>query len=242
MLKTNLNKVIKLFNIAKCPEFWVPLYKGAPAGTEHLYIFKNICCNFIVDIGANRGQFSLIVRKLFPDACIHSFEPLDNPARIFKTVFDADDDTHFHHYAIGPERNQTTMHISQSDDSSSLLPISRLQNEIFPGTSEIDTTVVDVASLDCFLSVDEINSPALLKLDVQGFELDALRGCERLLSSFDLIYCECSFVELYLGQKMASDIIEWLYNRGFILKGVYNTSYDNQGNSIQADFMFSRIF
>ena len=83
-------------------------------------------------------------------------------------------------------------------------------------------------------------SPALLKLDVQGFEMDALRGCESLLHKFDLIYCECSFIELYTGQKLASDVIAWLAERDFPIKGIYNMSYDSDGVAIQADFLFQR--
>ena len=33
----------------------------------------------------------------------------------------------------------------------------------------------------------------LLKIDVQGFELEVLQGCETIVTNFDYIYCECSF-------------------------------------------------
>ena len=75
---------------------------------------------------------------------------------------------------------------------------------------------------------------------MQGFEWEALRECESLLSKFEWVYCECSFVELYLGQKLAADVIDWLANRGFRLKGMYNPSYDRYGQAIQADFLFWR--
>ena len=77
--------------------------------------------------------------------------------------------------------------------------------------------------------------------DMQGFELEALRGCESLLANFEWIYCECSFVELYSGQKLVADVIDWLSNRGFRLMGMYNPSYDRNGQSIQADFLFRSI-
>jgi hypothetical protein len=55
------------------------------------------------------------------------------------------------------------------------------------------------------------------------------------------VYCECSFVEFYSGQKLAWDIIHWLSGKGFRLDGVFNTSYDSMGQAIQADFLFRRI-
>ena len=98
-----------------------------------------------------------------------------------------------------------------------------------------------VAPLDTVMSEKDIVGPALLKLDVQGCDLDALRGRESLLTKFQWIYCECSFVELYLGQKFAADVIEWLSDRGFRINGIYNPSYDRDGLAIQADFLFQRI-
>jgi hypothetical protein len=132
------------------------------------------------------------------------------------------------------------MHVSGRDDSSSLLEISALQEEVFPGTGEASTITVQVGPLSDFVESPEITRPALLKLDVQGFELQALIGCESLISQFDYVYCECSFVELYSGQALAPDIIRWLDRRHFVLSGVFNTSFDRVGQPIQADLLFRR--
>ena len=132
------------------------------------------------------------------------------------------------------------MHVSARDHSSSLLPITDLQEKVFPGTSEVSTTEVCVAPLEVFVKGAEILGPAMLKLDVQGFEYEALQGCESLLSRFDWVYCECSFVELYAGQKMAADIIAWLRARGLELRGIFNVAYDSGGTAVQGDFLFGR--
>lgn len=79
-----------------------------------------------------------------------------------------------------------------------------------------------------------------MKLDVQGFELEALRGCENMLDRFRYVYCECSFVELYEGQALAHEIIDYLSQHKFKLTGVYNMTYDKRGIAVQADFLFSR--
>ncbi|MHB8311541.1 MAG: FkbM family methyltransferase [Metallibacterium sp.] len=80
----------------------------------------------------------------------------------------------------------------------------------------------------------------MLKLDVQGYELQALRGCETLLEAFAWVYCECSFVELYAGQALADAVIAWLRARGFGLLGAYNMANDRDGRVVQADFLFGR--
>lgn len=109
---------------------------------------------------------------------------------------------------------------------------------VVTGTAEIGTQPVRVARLADRLSEEDIEPRALLKLDVQGFELEALAGCEDLLDRFDWIYAECSFVELYAGQAFADEVISWLRERGFALRGVYNMTYDDSGQAIQADFLF----
>lgn len=214
---------------------------GVAASIEHNFILRNLDCRSVIDIGANRGQFALVARHNFPKAKIISFEPLPQPAALFRRVFAADDETVLHVAAVGPKSEQCSMHVSGRDDSSSLLPISSLQEEIFPGTSEVGKIDVLVAPLDTFIDEYDIITPAMLKLDVQGFELDALRGCESLLSKFEWVYCECSFVELYSGQKLAADVIDWLSNKGFQIKGIYNSTYNNNGQIVQADFIFQYV-
>ncbi len=128
--------------------------------------------------------------------------------------------------------------MSAADDSSSLLPFSPLQERLFPGTEEIRTEIVNVGPLSDYVKSEQIVPPAMLKLDVQGYELEALRGCEDLLRRFAYIYVECSFVEVYVGQALVDDIIAWLRDRGWHLRGVHNMICDSNGRSIQADFLF----
>lgn len=209
------------------------------AGAEHRFVLSRDL-RTVVDIGANRGQFALAARHWASNARIVSFEPLSNPAAVFRRVFSGDDRVVLHEAAIGPTSLRQKMHVSARDDSSSLLPISSVQTAMFPGTGEVGTTEVRVAPLDEFVTAKELQPSAMLKLDVQGFEFDALRGCESLLDNFDWVYCECSFVEFYTGQKLAWEVVDWLSTRGFHLDGIFNPAYDVKGLCVQADFLFSR--
>lgn len=209
------------------------------AGAEHRNVLS---CDLktVVDVGANRGQFALAARRWAPGARVFSFEPLIGPAAVFRRVFSGDDSVILHQSAIGPVSAMQPMHVSARDDSSSLLPISSRQTAMFPGTEEVATAEVRVATLDEFVGADDLQAPAMLKLDVQGFELDALRGCESLLRHFDRVYCECSFVEFYSGQKLAGEVVDWLAARGFSLVGKFNPAFDSRGQVVQADFLFER--
>ena len=132
------------------------------------------------------------------------------------------------------------MHVSHWDGSSSLLPIAAAQNEHFPFTQETGRETVATAPLAGCLGEAEITGTALLKVDVQGFELVALKGCESLLSRFKYVYVEASFIELYVGQALAGEVVAYLLSKNFELIGVANLSTGASKRPIQADFLFMR--
>ncbi|MGV0795026.1 FkbM family methyltransferase [Mycolicibacterium sp. XJ1819] len=211
------------------------------AAVEHVGVLGHLAgLRTVVDVGANRGQFALAARHCHPEARIVSFEPLAAPAATFRAVFAGDTRTSLVNAAVGPAPGEAVIHVSARDDSSSLLPITAAQNTLFPGTAEVDTDTVRVTRLAEHVPAADIETPALLKIDVQGFELQALAGSDDVLDRFEWVYVECSFLELYAGQAFADDVIGWLRDHGFALTGIYSVSYDSEGRAVQADFLFTR--
>ena len=240
----NLIKILpKLFFVLRIHLFRKMMFKhGVAAGVEHYFFLKSLACsiNTFIDIGANRGQFALVARHHFPQARIISIEPLAEPSNKFREVFNSDSLTTLHQVAIGPAQETAEIHVSKADDSSSLLPIGELQQGLYPGTGERETRSVDVKPLDAFVNEVDILKPAFLKIDVQGYELQVLKGCQSLLQCFAYVYVECSFVELYQGQAFADDVIRFLHQHGFVLSGLFNLDYDKKGLPVQGDFLFER--
>ena len=224
---------------------WIPQYRAAflrtrvAASTEHDAELGGLEIDTVVDIGANRGQFALCCRRLFPAAQVFSFEPLQAPAATFRRVFERDARTHLFQSAVGVAAGNAAMHVSRWDVSSSLLPIGQAQHDNFPLTEESRQETVAVTPLSTCLQADSIGPRALLKLDVQGFELTALQGCADLLDRFQFVYVEASFIELYVGQALASDVIAYLLEKKFKLLGVANLSHGKSARPIQADFLFA---
>lgn len=216
------------------------LLHGAPATTEHVSVLAPLGCSTVIDVGAHRGEFALVARRCFPEARLDSFEPLPAAFSHLEQVTRKDPLTTIHQVALGERSGETTIHVSRRDHSSSLLPITARQSALFRGTDEKSEHTIREGRLSEFVDPDSINEPALLKLDVQGYELQVLRGCADLLDRFSHVYVECSFVELYEGQALADEVIVWLYERGFRLRGVYNALFRrNDRSAIQADFLFT---
>jgi len=236
-----INKLIGIMSVKFYRDIFISKHVAAGIENEEFFNYLNSKeFETIVDIGANRGQFALVGRRHFSNANIYSFEPLNEPAVIFRSIFAKDIRTKLYEFAIGPEETKSTIHISYADDASSLLPITNLQCELYPGTSEKDTRMIIVKPLDAILTTADIQMPALLKIDVQGFEKQVLEGCKSLLPLFSYVYIECSFVELYKGQALAHEIISFLLDCRFILNGVYNIDKDKKGIPVQGDFLFTQ--
>ena len=115
-----------------------------------------------------------------------------------------------------------------------------MQSDLFPGATEKETRQVMVYPLSQLIDPASIPSASLLKIDVQGYELEVLQGCEDILQKFSHLYIECSFIELYEGQALAHQIIAWLEERNFVLSSVHNLYYGKNGMALQGDFLFSQ--
>jgi FkbM family methyltransferase len=241
MFKTDLLliRIRKLAALLADPVFRRAFCKhGVAPAIEHIAVLRSLSFDYVADVGANRGQFSLICRRLRPGAAIVAFEPLAEPAAVYRAVFADDHAVRLHQCALGPQRGEVAMNVSGHDDSSSLLPISDIQTKNFPGTGTVATRIVAVGPLSDFVQPSELGRRNLLKIDVQGFELEVLKSAEALLPRFCWIYAECSFVPLYEGQALADEIITWLAARNFRLRGRFNPSYGQDRMLLQADLLF----
>jgi FkbM family methyltransferase len=236
-----MHPLIKILRVLWIRQYRVPFLRTrVAASTEHDAVLGGLEVDTVVDIGANRGQFALCCRRLFPAAQIFSFEPLKKPASTYRRVFAHDARARLFENAVGDAAGSAAMHVSRWDVSSSLLPIGQAQHDNFPLTEESRQETVAVTALSACLDARAIGPRALLKLDVQGFELPALWGCAELLDRFQFVYVEASFIELYVGQALATEVIAFLLDRKFKLRCVANLSYGRSQRPIQADFLFSR--
>jgi FkbM family methyltransferase len=230
----------KLLRLVADRRFRAGLYHGVAATIEHAGALAGRDFASVVDVGANRGQFTVFAAGLYPQARIFAFEPLPGAYAVLERVAAGDERIRTFRAAIGPRAATAPIHVMHPDDSSSLLAPTGRQTTIFPQTRVAGTLPVEMAPLDAFVGPGDLSPPALLKLDVQGFELAALAGCASLLDRFAAVYVECSFVPLYADQPLADEVLAHLREQGFHLAGIYNLTHDRAGRAVQADFLCER--
>ena len=193
----------------------------------------------VLDVGANRGQFSLDVARAAPAARVVAFEPLADEAFIYERIFTDRGRFTLHQVALAAAPGVGALHVSAARDSSSLLPIGEGQSKFFPGTEEVEQSLVEVQTLGHFGGELTGANRVLLKLDVQGAELEVIAGAGAVLENVRWIYAEVSFLELYEGQPLASDVIARLRTHGFELVHL-GTPDVVAGRSVQVDALFER--
>jgi FkbM family methyltransferase len=206
---------------------------------DHLDVLRSLTADGILDVGANRGQFTLACRLAKPGVPVVAFEPIPAEAAVFRLVHGSCSDIQLIETALGPEAGNAALHMSHRADSSSLLPIGEGQRKIFEGTDEVGTINVPVNRLDAFQDRWAGRSRLLLKLDVQGFELKVLEGAVETLTNCAYVYAECSEKELYVGQALFPEVSAFLSRHGFELSSRHNEMVV-AGESIQADYLFER--
>ena len=239
-LRRTVAQARKLLAVLREPVYRGALRHGVAAAVEHEAVPFGHDFRTVIDVGAGRGQFALVARRRFPRARLVCLEPLARPrTRLGRVLADGPEPEIFPVAAAGRD-GEAEFVVSRADDSSSLLPMTALQTETFPGTGEAARIRVTTARLDGLLDASRLERPALLKVDVQGAELEVLRGAAGLLEAIDEVLVECSFAELYRGQALAGEVVDLLCRAGFALAAVCSPVADHHGRVLQADLLFAR--
>jgi FkbM family methyltransferase len=208
---------------------------GVAPSVEHHHL-ADIRVAHVLDIGANRGQFSLFAHKAFGTRRIDAFEPLSECADVIRSVLPF---VSVHQLALTDTEGVQDFHVSRANDSSSLRQITTNQTEYFPGTDEVEVRSVPATKFETWCSGRTIERPSLAKIDVQGSELNVIRGMGREIQQIDYIYAELSFIELYEGQALAAEIIAHMDKLEYSLVGLYHVRSSGL-QTLQAEALFRR--
>lgn len=238
MLQSMIKSTLKRFGI--------DIKRLLPADNFDLQIGRIITdggYDLVFDVGANIGQFASSLRENGFQGTLVSVEPLTKAHQQLTKKAQGDADWHITpRCALGAIAGSTTINISGMHASSSLLPMKGTHEQAAPGSARIGTEQVDISTLDTIYPRYAANArKVFVKIDTQGFELEVLKGAVETLPQIDGMLLELSLVELYDGQPLWTEVIEWLANNGFELVGL------NQGfvdpvtfHTLQIDGVFFR--
>ena len=219
MLIDNLfKKFLKLLKLFANKTTRKGLYNNIPACVELEGLLMDLKINTVIDVGSNKGQFILLIEKLYKNIQIYSFEPILELYEKQKKFFRNNENIKFFNSGLGAYKSNKKLNITRKKDSSSVLEIKN-SNLLGKKFEILEEREIQILTLDSALKDYNLYNNILLKLDVQGYELEVLKGANKLLSKIKYIIIEIVDSEFYHNQVIGSDILDYLTKNNYkILK------------------------
>jgi FkbM family methyltransferase len=212
-----------------------------PRNYPHLrrpQFLRELAIDLVIDGGASDGTWAARLRNEGFSGRIVSIEPHASSFAELERRAASDALWDCRRVALGSEPGTIELHVAGIRQASSTLPMSARQAELEPRSAYVGAERVECARLDDVVGTGGRN---FLKLDLQGAELEALRGAPQTLDAAQAVEVELSMTTLYEGQALMPDVLAYLYDAGFELIGL-ETSYRDRlnGDLLQSNGLLRR--
>jgi FkbM family methyltransferase len=161
-----------------------------------------------IDVGAFEGEWTLMFRRIYPSAKVLMIEAQTTQEAVLGAVAGRLPGTGVKIAILGGENGKSvTFNVNST--------VSSVLEEHKPNDFKKETRRLQ--TLDTILSGDErFTKPDFIKLDVQGYELEVLKGASRSLSSTQFVLCEVSLIDINKGAPLLTDVIKFMDEHGFM--------------------------
>lgn len=184
-----------------------------------------------IDVGAYHGEWTNAFKRVFPAARVLMVEPQQSEASVLRAVADGYGDVDVRMVLVGPEERQAVPFML-GGTSSTVLGAGENGQAVTPlAMTTLDKVVTDV----------EMEQVDILKLDVQGYELEVLRGGVGCLSVAEVVMLEVSLIGIIPDAPLFSEVVRFMDEKGFQVFDV--TSYiwhPRRRITFQMDVLFVR--
>lgn len=168
--------------------------------------------NHIFDIGAYQGDFAKSCIDLWPDTKVACFEVIPHKVSELKKLASSKSSIQVFSTLLGANCHDE-------------FPFYQLESDAETASSVLNTQLAFKSPPQYYpmSTVDEIvknhfagHSPDLLKIDVQGYELEVLKGTEKTLNQIQVILAEINLLEIYKDAPLLAELIAWLDARNWV--------------------------
>lgn len=215
---------------------------GMSPATRRACVLRRHGVDLLLDVGANVGQYARWIRRVAFQGRLVSFEPQRQAFRQLARHAALDPRWECRCLALGEREGMVEMHVAADQISSSFFNAGRLQLQLDQNARQVRTEVAQMARLDRIWSeYVRPDETVYLKLDVEGYELNVLRGAEAVLNEVKIIEAELSLAEMFTGAPLLPEVVDFLAERGFrILSLESNHEDDDSGQMVMVDGIFIR--
>src|ERR1700722_19174536 len=171
----------------------------------------------IIDIGAYKGEWTEDVLKIFPDANYLLIEANTEKENDLKAVV--------HKYApvkIVYELALLDSH-GGADKTFHIRETAASVLEEFAG-QESRSVVIPTKTLNDVARLHGFDEVSIMKLDVQGYELEVLKGGDKLLAATEVVLMEVSLLDIHKNVPLVRDVLNFMYDYGFVVYDICSVS------------------
>ena len=185
----------------------------------------------IYDIGAYRGGWARLASEVFPEAAFVLFEAnADNAAYLSGR-------RHFT-VALSAHDGEKPLFLPREGDATGTSLYRENSAHYDPGNLVVRT--VATARLDTLVASERLPPPELVKIDVQGAELDVIAGAKIALSRCEALIAELSFAGYNKDAPLIGETLPAITKLGFRCVDICELHRADAGNVLQGDFLFVR--
>ena len=195
---------------------------------------KGYAPKVVLDIGSAKGYWSLRAGSRWKSAEFYMIDPLTESEPSLKQITEKHARYHYLLTAVGESCGEVVMNLTPDCDGSSALD--------YPGADPARQRRIPLATIDSLIEAGRIPPPNLVKLDVQGFEMQVLRGGEKLFKTADVLIVELNLYRFMPACPLAHEVIGYLAERGyqmFDLAGSLRRPFENDLGQIDVVFVRS---
>jgi FkbM family methyltransferase len=207
-------------------------------------LLTKLSIDCVFDVGANKGQFGDQLRDIGYRGTILSFEPVQAHFQVLSARAAARPPWKAFKYALGSQNHQAEINVNEDDVLSSFLSTTSGPTSTLPKNRVVARETVEVRRLDSIFQecmVGVTSSHLYLKLDTQGFDLEALRGADGVLEKFLAAQSEVSFIPIYQSMPTSLETIKEFQSRGFdVVDFMPVTRASDNLLMMEMDCMFAR--
>ena len=209
---------------------------------ESYRIVLDLCSNekpVVIDGGAHKGSTVEAFFKICPHAEFHCFEPDTVLASDLKIKFIELNNVFVVNKAIGDVPGNAMLNINASRPTNSLLPTAdNVSSNIEQLCQTIEQQEVEVITIDAYCETIGHSTIDIIKLDLQGYDYQALLGAAKTIKNVKVVLTEVLFTEIYKGSHLFPDIMNVMADYGFKLYTLSGIHYGNSNELLWADAIF----
>jgi FkbM family methyltransferase len=195
----------------------------------------------VFDVGGHHGESVDDYRRLFPECVVHSFEPHPESFGKLQQKYMGMGGVYCHQAALGKAPGTASLYGLRTTAASSLLAPEPFLVQGSPDHKwDYFTVEVAVDTVDMVAERLQVDSIHILKVDVQGLELEVMQGARSCLASrrIKMIMTEATFAETYEGQTDFSELCLHLKAFGYVMWDLLPFIHTTSGRLWTANALF----